>query len=156
MQIKEKQGGRYDFGAPERLRCVKCTIALCYTTILCTWLYRDFALSFCLEKFWYTGVCVCFPSTWLQYVYALTPLHDAAGNAILGAVNFENCNWYILDSTDGDGLFLIYIKRKQKTTITRRLRNGRPRMAPSATRLRRSRPFRCTAPRAILKSITSS
>lgn len=37
----------------------KCTIALCYTTILCTWLYRDFGLSFCLEKFWYTAfVCV--------------------------------------------------------------------------------------------------
>lgn len=70
----------------------KCTIALCYTTILCTCLYRDFALSFCLEKFWCTGVCVCFPSTCLQYIYALTLLHDAAGNAILGAVNFENGN----------------------------------------------------------------
>lgn len=138
----------------------KCTIALCYATILCTWLYRDFGLSFCLEKLWYTAFV--FVSLLLDYkyiyayIYALTPLHDAAGNAILGAVNFENCNWYILDSTDGDGLLLIYIKREQKTTITRRSRNGRPRMAPSATRLRRSRPFRCTAPRAILKSITSS
>ena len=27
-----------------------------------------------------------------------------------GKVNFDNCNWYILDSTDNDGLFLIYIK----------------------------------------------
>lgn len=65
-----------------------CTLLYYYTI----WLYRDFALSFCLEKFWCTGVCVCFPSTWLQYIYALTPLHDAAGNAILGAVNFENGN----------------------------------------------------------------
>lgn len=31
MQIKEKQGGRYDFGAPERLRYVKmhdCTLII--------------------------------------------------------------------------------------------------------------------------------
>ena len=62
-----------------------CTLLYYYTMYLAL-------LGFCLEKFWYTGVCACFPSTWLQYIYALTLLHDAAGNAILGAVNFENGN----------------------------------------------------------------
>ena len=51
MQIKEKQGGRYNFGAPERLRCVKmhdCTLLYYYTMYLAL-------LGFCLEKFWYTA-----------------------------------------------------------------------------------------------------
>ena len=51
----------------------KCTIALCYTTILCTWLHRDFALSFCLEKFWYTAFV--YVSLLLDYSISMRFLH---------------------------------------------------------------------------------
>ena len=43
----------------------KCTIAFCYTTILCTWLYWDFALKsfgilrLCLFSFHLTTVYLC-------------------------------------------------------------------------------------------------